>query len=206
MKYGVREKTEYMIKNIIAPLLILFSLTLMSAQDLPYSEIPEYPSEYSSGKVVARMIDGLGFRYYWATEGLTDKDLNYRPTEESRTVLEVLQHIYGMSEMILNAPSATPNIRPADFSKYSFAELRKMTLVNLEKASKIITEKKSDDFNDFQVIFQREEQQSSFPYWNLLNGMLSDCIYHTGQVTMLRRVTGNPINPNVSVFTGKVRK
>ena len=37
---------------------------------LPYYQIPDYPSSYNAATVAARTIDGLGFRYYWATEGL----------------------------------------------------------------------------------------------------------------------------------------
>ena len=43
---------------------------------LPYYEIPDYPETYTAGSVAARMLDGLGFRYYWATEGLNEDDLN----------------------------------------------------------------------------------------------------------------------------------
>jgi hypothetical protein len=47
--------------------------------ELPYYEIPDYPESYTAGAVAARMLDGLGFRYYWATEGLRDEDLVFRP-------------------------------------------------------------------------------------------------------------------------------
>ena len=53
-----------------------------SSEDLPYYEIPDYPSAYNASTVVARMIDGLGFRYYWATEGLREEDLNYKDVKE----------------------------------------------------------------------------------------------------------------------------
>ena len=193
-----------MIQKLPIVLLVLFFSITMKSQELPFREIPEYPADYSSGNLVSRMIDGLGFRYHWATEGLTPKDLAYRPTEESRTVLATLQHIYGMSEIILNAPSATPNVRPTDFSGYPYEQLRKMTLENLKAASETIAGKQAKDFEDFVVVFQRGDKQSSFPYWNMVNGMLSDCIYHTGQITLMRRTTGNPINPKVSVFRGTV--
>ena len=35
-----------------------------------YYQIPDYPEPYSAETVAARLIDGLGFRYFWATEGL----------------------------------------------------------------------------------------------------------------------------------------
>ena len=41
----------------------------MNAQQeqLPFYEIGEYPTEFSSTNVVSRMIEGLGYRFYWAT-------------------------------------------------------------------------------------------------------------------------------------------
>ena len=179
----------------------------LQAQDmeLPYYQIPDYPEDYSPGNVVSRMIDGLGFRYYWATEGLTQKDLEYKPSEEARTTLQTMEHIHGMSKMILNGADATPNVQKENPPKYSYEELRKMTLENLQAASKKMVGKQAEDLEESKVVFQNGDKQSSFPYWNMINGMLSDCIYHTGQIVLMRRVTGNPKNPNVSVFFGKLR-
>ena len=61
-------------------ILSLFCLLTIDAQnnmkeELPYREIPDVDVEYTSGTVLARMIDGLGFRFYWATEDLRDEDL-----------------------------------------------------------------------------------------------------------------------------------
>jgi uncharacterized damage-inducible protein DinB len=178
------------------------------AQDMniPYEQIPEAPSDYTTGNVIGRMIDGLGYRYHWATKNLTKSDLSYKASEEGRTVLETLQHIYGMSEMILESPKGEPSIRPKDFTKYSFEELRKKTLLNLEAASKLVKGKTATDVSNFKVTFQRGEKQTDFPYWNMLNGMLSDCIHHTGQIVTMRRSNGNPQNPRVNVFLGKTRE
>ncbi|WP_420320700.1 DinB family protein [Flagellimonas sp.] len=194
-------------KNILFFLIIFLTLNMQAQnKELPYYQIPDYPEDYSSGNVAARMIDGLGFRYYWSTEGLSPKDLEYKTSEDGRTIMETLWHIYGMSEMIKNAPTATPNVRPTDFPDYSYEELRKKTLENFEAASNLMKGKQASDFEDFKVIFQRGEKQTPFPYWNMINGMLSDCIYHSGQITMMRRASGNPINPKVSVFNGRLRE
>ena len=108
--------------------------------------------------------------------------------------------------MILNATDAAPNIRPKDFSNYSYEELRKMILENLKAASNKYRGSSSEDLEGFKVIFQRGEKQFDFPFWNMINGMISDCIYHTGQLVSFRRITGNPMNPNVNVFLGKNRE
>ena len=60
---------------------------------LPYYEVPDYYSEYTAGTVAARMIDGLGFRYRWATEDLREEDLKFRPSEGARSTLETIDHI-----------------------------------------------------------------------------------------------------------------
>ena len=186
--------------------LSLFLLNPMNAQEeLPYYQIPDYPEDYSPGSVAARMIDGLGFRYYWATQGLTQKDLDYKPSKDGRASIETLRHIHGMSKMILNAADATPNIPVENPPQLSFEELRKETLLNIQAASIKMRGKKAQDFETMGVIFQRGDNQSKFPYWNLINGMLSDCIYHAGQITLMRRASGNPIHPKVSMFNGKLR-
>lgn len=196
-------------KNLFASNLFgfIFLVTLVAesqAQDmeLPYHQIPDYAEDYTPGNVVARMIDGLGYRFYWASEGLTEKDLEYKPSQDGRTTLETLQHICGMSYTILNAPSATPNER-RDLSGFSYAELRKKTLENFKAASTAVSGKQPEDFETFKVIFQGRDQQTVLPFWNMINGMISDCIYHTGQIVLLRRASGNPQNPNVNVLLGK---
>ncbi len=206
MKFGALENRNVMIRKLGLLLLILLFSTHMKSQELPYHQIPEYPSNYGSGNIMARLIDGLGFRYYWATEGLTEKDLAYVPSDKARSVVQTLEHICSMSQSILNAPLGKPNTGTVDYSKFSYQELRELTLKNLKAASEAVAGKEAADFESFPIVYKRGERESRYPYWNLINGMISDCIYHTGQITMLRRVTGNPINPKVSVFLGKVRE
>ena len=70
---------------------------------LPYYEIPDYPSEYNEGTVVARLIDGLGFRYYWATEGLRAEDLAFKPSDDARTTGDTVDHILGLTNVVLHS-------------------------------------------------------------------------------------------------------
>lgn len=189
-----------------ALIIFFFNLGIMSAQELPYSQIPDYPEDYSSGNVVARMIDGLGYRYYWASKDLRKSDLKYKPSDDGRTTMETLQHIYGLSIAIVNAPKGEPNMRPIDLTGHSYQELREMTLQNLKEASNLVSGKTSKDIDSYAVVFKRGERQSDFPFWNLINGQISDAIYHTGQIVMMRRASGNPIHPKVDVFMGKNRE
>ncbi len=182
----------------------------MTAQEtgdppLPYEQIPEYPETYTPGTVVARMIDGLGFRYYWATEGLRDQDLAFRPAADSRTIDETLDHILGLSRVILNSAEQKINDGTSDTaSPQSFAEKRRLTLIMLQKAS--ILFRTAQDLEAYPVIFRNEKGDTQFPFWNQLNGPLADALWHTGQVVSLRRQAGNPFPQGVSVFMGVRRK
>ena len=96
----------------IFAIILSFSVTSqVSESQLPYYEIPDYPETYTAGTVAARMVDGLGFRYYWATDSLRPEDLAYKPNDEARTTLETIDHIYGLSKVIVNATLQKPNIR-----------------------------------------------------------------------------------------------
>ncbi len=170
-------------------------------EDLPYRQIPDYPDSYTSETVAARMVDGLGYRYYWATEGLRAEDLVYKPSEDSRTTGETIDHIYGLSRTIVNAPQSKVNSRTQEI--LTFEEKRKITLENLEKASRLI---KEGNMENYKIIFQRGDEMSEFPFWNMINGPIEDAIYHTGQVVAFRRASGNPIHPGVSVFSGKTKE
>lgn len=197
-------------KKTLLTCTLLIGLNSMIAQTndqkLPYHEIPQAQEDYTSGNILSRMIDGLGYRYYWATEGLTEKDLDYRPSEEARNINETLEHILSLSGTIKNAPTNTANIRPTDFSGLTFQEKRKMTLNNLQEASKLLIGKTANEIKGMKMIFERGEKSVDFPFWNMINGPIADAIYHTGQVVSFRRSVGNSMNPGVNVLMGKTRE
>ncbi|WP_370478169.1 hypothetical protein [Tamlana flava] len=175
----------------------LISSIFAMAQDehkLPYHEIPEHSENYSAGTVVSRMIDGLGFRYFWATHGLGKEDLGYRPSESGRSCEETIDHIFGLSNFILTSISSEK--REDKIKELSFDDKRRQTLINLKEASGIL--RTTEDISQF--------DNEKFPFWNLINGPISDAIWHCGQVVILRRASGNPFNSNVSLFAGKLRE
>ena len=174
--------------------------------ELPYEEIPAAPESYIAGNILTRLIDGLGYRYYWATEGLTESDLLYAPSKEARTSRQTLEHLYGLSETIVNATTNTANIRPQDWSTLTFEQLRRQTLLHLQEASKNCAGRSEEEIANFKVKFDSKGRQSEFPYWNMINGPIADALYHVGQIVSFRRSSGNPIHPGVSVFTGKTRQ
>jgi len=189
---------------VISILVLCMSVESYSQGDkIPYQQIPEAPESYDSGNVIGRMIDGLGFRYYWATEGLTNTDINYKPSAEARTLMETLDHVYGLSTTIVNTARKKANVRPAEWPEMGLAEKRSQTLRNFEQASELFKNAQTSDLENYQVIFQRGDNRSEFPFWNLINGPIADAIWHTGQVVLMRRASGNPMNPKVNVFMGK---
>ena len=172
-------------------------------QSLPYREIPSYPEFFTAGAVASRMIDGLGFRFYWATEGLRDEDLAFKPNEDARTSLETIEHIYSMSKIILN--STQKKVNESTNEKLSFPEMRNRTLENLKTASNLLRTSSDKDMESYKVIFKRGDTTTEYPFWNQVNGPIADCIWHVGQLVSFRRSSGNPFNEKVSVFNGTVR-
>lgn len=181
-------------KIVLFAIVLVPFFTMKAQEKLPYHEIPEAPKEFTPGTTASRMLDGLGFRYYWATEGLLEKDLAFKPNEEARTTLETIDHILGLSQVILNATLKKENGEKQQ--KMTFAEKRKKTLENLQQASKILRDSK--DTSQYKMIFGKTE----LPFWNVINGPIADAIWHVGQVVSFRRSSGNPFPKGVSVLRG----
>jgi hypothetical protein len=183
-------------------LLMFMGMSMLSMSQteasLPFREISEYPESYTANSVTARLIESLGFRYYWATEGLTQTDLDHQITEGSRSAKATLVHIYDLSLIVRNSAERKENDR-GDNSGLSYQELRIGTLNNLKIAHGIIAAAESLD--TFQITFGTAE----FPFWNQINGPIADALWHCGQMAMMRRASGNPISPDVNHFLGKVK-
>jgi hypothetical protein len=180
----------------------LIATTAMSQKNDYYYNIPEAPKEYTAATVASRMVDGLGFRYYWATHALTDKDLSFKPNKEARTSRETLKHIYDLTTVILNSVIKKPNTGQK-VPEMTFVELRNATLANIEKASKIL--RGSKDISEYKIVFKRGDNATEFPFWNQINGPISDALWHVGQVVSFRRSSGNPFPKGVSVLRGTKR-
>lgn len=201
-------------RKIILLVCLLISCERAFAQkenmDLPYYEIPDYPEKYTAGTVAARVVDGLGFRFYWATEGLRPEDLKYQPagelSGEARTTEETIQHIYGLTTTTLNTVKKQPNIAGAVNLKLPFEEVRRKTLENIKQTADILRNASDKEIAEMKVIFKNDQGTREFPLWNILNGPIDDALWHVGQVITFRRSSGNPYNNKASVFTGKVSK
>jgi hypothetical protein len=187
---------------------LLFSSKLMMAQDSTdyFYQIPDYPSTYTATTVVARMVDGLGFRYYWATDGLRTEDLDFSPSEEARTSRETLDHIYSLIKNLNNAVHQVPTIFPSEKESLTFMEKREKTLALLKDISEILKKSQDEDLELFKMIFEGPSYSTEYPFWNELNGPLADALWHVGQVVTFRRSSGNPFNSQVSVLKGELKE
>lgn len=193
-------------KSLLSLVFLMAALSL-SAQDkdLPYYEMASYPEQFTAGGVASRMIDGLGFRFYWATEGLRENDLAFKPGKDARTSLETIAHIYEMSFIILNSTTKTANVSGQDIP-LPYADMRKRTLENFKNASDRLRTATDQEMKEFKLSFKQGDQSVEFPFWHQLNGPIADCIWHTGQLVSFRRSSGNPFNETVNVFSGKAGK
>ena len=174
----------------------------MDKMKAPYASIKESPSSYTPAAVLQRTIDGLGYRYHWASEGLTAEDLAYDPGNAGKTAEQVLEHIHGLTLTILKTVTGNTNARPEAQVEMDYEALRLSTLINIKEASDYLTANPNMDLDQRKIIFSRGETVSKYPLWNLLNGPLLDAVYHTGQIVSFRRSTGNPSHPKVNVFRG----
>lgn len=178
-------------------LLSLNSFSQNNPNELPYYEVPNYPETFTAGTMAARMVDALGFRFYWASYNLTEKDLAFRFNKDGRSTSETIDHIFDLSKIIVNSTLKQPNSRNSK-DLLSYVEKREKTLNNLKTAADILRE--SEDISQFKVIFGEQ----NIPFWNQVNGPIADAIWHCGQIAIYRRATENPINSKVNHFTGKV--
>lgn len=192
-------------------LVILSFVFTINAQDMKnsnvdstdyYSQIPDYPDQYTSANVAARMVDGLGFRYYWATRGLRNEDITFRPNEDSRTTSQTLDHIYALTLMVRNSVTGGSNSQNQNSEAWSFEKKRTKTLENIRGASKGLKTSSEEDLSNYITVFQRGDHTTKYPFWNMLNGPIADAIWHVGQVVSFRRSSGNPITPGVNMLNG----
>jgi hypothetical protein len=191
-------------RSFITTTTLLLAISTCMAQTKPYFyHVPDTPTTYTGAHVAARMVDGLGFRYYWASDSLTQKDLAYRPTPGARSTLETLQHLLTLSIMIVRTTEQQPiDFGEEDDSQLSYAELRTRTLANFERASHLLKAPQVSLDSMHIQITRKGAGTLNLPFWNLLNGPVADALWHVGQVVSFRRTSGNPLPRGVNFLSG----
>ena len=164
--------------------------------DLPYRVLPDAPAAVASGAVLGRLVDGIGFRYHWATEGLEDGDLAFRPASDSMSLGELLVHIHALLRWVAGAagvPTAPFTQRLAGMA------IRENTLRLAEVLSARF---KAMPDAELARCLIRPSRGEALPFWNMVNGPLADSLTHIGQVNGWRRMAGKPV-PKADVFRGR---
>lgn len=163
------------------------------------TEIPLPPKQISATNILSRLLDGLTFRYYWATQKLTDSDLQFQPVKSSMSLEELVQHIYNLicvTDEVLNnkrIPEKRQLIQ-------DFDTVRSKTLELLNKNSKLLLEMEEGKLSE--LTFKSNGKSNGYSFWYLINGPLADALTHIGQINSWRRINGNPITMN-NPFIGK---
>src|SRR5262249_45064517 len=148
-------------------------------------EIPAPPATARATTVMARVVDGLGFRYRWATEGLREQDAEFRAGPDSMTLRELLHHIARLAAWL----DAHAGGEPLGDIERDLPALRTRLL-----------EMKDEELSKLSITGKPELGPQ--PFWNMLNGPLADALTHVGQVNSWRRLAGNP-SPRADVFRGR---
>jgi hypothetical protein len=154
-----------------------------------FRTIESYPERHDANGVLLRLIDGLGYRFYWATEGLTSGDYAYSPGAGCQSIGALVGHVWGLVNWIhatVVGEGATG--RPPDPAQQRLHALALLAAARDRVAAL-----------DEEALFVL--QIDDHPFWHLLNGPLSDALTHVGQIASFRRLHGNPV-PRHNVFLG----
>ncbi len=154
-----------------------------------YRSVDEYPSREDANGVLVRLLDSLGYRFYWATEGLSEGDYDYCPGHGCQKIGELLEHIWGLVNRVRDSILAegAESARPSDPDAQ-----RDQTLGMLLSMRRHVERIGQDEL--FRITIKGR------PLWHVINGPLSDALTHTGQIASFRRLNGNPV-PKHNVFS-----
>lgn len=168
-----------------------------------FKELSSYPDSFSGSTVLLRILDGIGFRYYWGTEDLNEKDISYTPGNGGRTLLQTLDHLYNMLDFAGNILEDKVTEFPEKPTGLGLVELREKTLHRFSEIRDRISSLTDIEIESKSVKGIVKSDPFEVSLWHLVNGPLLDVMFHLGQITSFRRTTGNPIDPGVQPFFGK---
>lgn len=163
-----------------------------------FKTIPSSPENVSGVSILKRLIDGLGFRYYWATESLTDSSLSFRPCESSMDMMGLMNHIHQLAFTVTKSMSGQINERAAYMDDSE--KLRKITLDLFQSLSENLKEMSDEEISE--ITIRRQGKDVEFSFWYLINGPIADALTHVGQITSWRRINNDPV-PKHNPFLGQ---
>lgn len=151
----------------------------------------------SGTTVMARVVEGLAFRYYWATEELREEDFSFRPSPDIMSIVELQKHILDLCLMVKQC--VFNDERRETHSLEEPDALRGQALDILSRVREQLLSMTDADLDACQV-WKRDGKY--YPSWHIMNGPLSDALTHVGQINAFRRINGNPTPAGASVFLG----
>jgi hypothetical protein len=163
-------------------------------QELPFEDISKTPVELTATNTLLRMVEGLAFRYRWATENLSEENIKFKPHPTSMNIEEVNAHIFDLVDSTYRVFGGEKQNKD---SLNSFQQIRKKSLLVLADLSERLKEMSDEDFSEIEKNTSRK-----LPFWYWINGPLADALTHVGQITSWRRIAGNPQLKGVNVFIG----
>jgi hypothetical protein len=161
-----------------------------------FQSLPPTPSNCSSGAILSRFVVAIGFRYQVATKGLTENEIQFRPVEGSMNMLELLDHIYKVLSWAYLAFDKNANL---DIPNKNYESYREGTLQVCEAFRKKLLAMTDEEIEETEIYLKRID--TTFSFWYLINGPISDVLTHIGQINSWRRIAGNPVE-RISPFTG----
>jgi len=167
---------------------------MVDNQELPFEDISKTPTELTATNTLLRVVEGLAFRYRWATENLSEDDIKFRPHSTSMSIEEVNAHIFDLVDSTNRVFGGEKQNKD---SLNSFHKLRIKSLNILADLSERLKEMSDEDFSKIEKKTSRK-----LPFWYWINGPIADALTHVGQITSWRRIAGNPQLKGVNVFIG----
>ena len=167
---------------------------MVDNQELPFEDISKTPTELTATNTILRMVEGLAFRYRWATENLSEENIKFRPHPTSMSIEDVNSHIFDLVDSTFRVFGGEKQNKE---TLNSFQEIRKANLYLLKKLVNLLRE-----MNDSELAEMEKNTSRKLPFWYWINGPLADALTHVGQITSWRRISGNPQLKGVNVFIG----
>ena len=87
----------------------------------------------------------------------------------------------------------------------SFVELREETLLVIKSISDELISADDEDLEGYALISGTGDNTQTIPFWYQMNGPIEDAVWHIGQIVTLRRMAGNPISNEISLFRAAYR-
>jgi len=168
----------------------------------PFDSLPA-PSNPTDGvEGVVRLLQGLGFRLRWACEGLAEADCDAKPVPGAWSIGDQLAHLTALvrwgRSAVENGQASWPGNVTDNRHPLAYLEI-------LEDLSATIEVIRRDPRALAEATLLAGAPEPVFGAGYLINGPWADALHHVGQVTLLRKLVGNPA-PAARAFHGQPPK